>query len=144
MKQLHSRVIAVVAAVVLAACASNPSPAPAPAMSSTTAPATQAQGDGALGPDAGNQPSAACLAAKLRAAEPLPVSLIPEAVLRQARSGSVTVRYDVVGGKAANAKVVASEPAGLYDAYALRYASTYTEPTGATVAGCIMHTSIKF
>jgi hypothetical protein len=140
MKQL----ISILGAVMLAACASNPSPTSAPTPASATAATTQAQSGGALGQDLGNQPSAACLAAKLRAAEPLPVSLIPEAVLRQARSGTVTVRYDVVAGKAANAKVVASEPAGLYDAYALRYASTYTEPTGATVAGCIMHTSIKF
>jgi hypothetical protein len=54
------------------------------------------------------------------------------------------VRYDVIGGKAANAVVVASEPPGLYDAYALRHANAYTEPTGATVRGCIMTTNIKF
>jgi hypothetical protein len=80
----------------------------------------------------------------LLAAAPLPVSLIPESVLRKALSGWVTVRYDVVAGKAKNAVVVASEPVGLYDAYALRHANAYTEPTGATISGCVMHTSIKF
>jgi hypothetical protein len=74
----------------------------------------------------------------------LPVSLIPESVLRRAQSGWVTVRYDVVAGKAKNAVVVASEPVGLYDAYALQHANAYSEPTGATISGCVMHTSIKF
>jgi hypothetical protein len=90
------------------------------------------------------QVSPECLAAKLRPAESMPVSLIPEAVLRQARSGFVAVRYDVVAGKAANVVVVASEPPGLYDSYAVRHAGSYTEPSGATVRGCIMTTNIKF
>ncbi len=138
--------ISILAAALLAACASNPAPTGAASSAASTAPSPspQAAGGGVQGQDGAAQPSAACQAAKLRAVEPLPVSLIPEAVLRQARSGWVTVRYDVVAGKAANAKVVASEPAGLYDAYAVRHASAYTEPTGATVSGCIMHTSIKF
>lgn len=85
-----------------------------------------------------------CLAARLRPADPMPVSMVPEEVLRKAQSGWVAVRYDVVAGKAANAVVVASEPRGLYDAYVLRHASLYTEPTGATVRGCIMTTNIKF
>lgn len=85
-----------------------------------------------------------CLAAKLRPADPMQVSMVPEDVLRKAQSGWVAVRYDVVNGKATNAVVVSSEPPGLYDAYVLRHASAYTEPTGATVRGCIMTTNIKF
>jgi hypothetical protein len=74
----------------------------------------------------------------------MPVSMVPEDVLRKAQSGWVAVRYDVVAGKAANLVVVASEPPGLYDSYVLRHAGAYTEPTGATVRGCIMTTNIKF
>lgn len=85
-----------------------------------------------------------CQAAQLRPADPMPVNLVPDEVLRQARSGWVAVRYDVVSGRASNAVVVASEPPGLYDAYVLRHARAYTEPTGATVRGCIMTTHIKF
>lgn len=90
------------------------------------------------------QVSPECLAAKLRPAEALPIRLIPDDVLRKAQSGWVAVRYDVVGGKAANATVVASEPPGLYDSYALAHARAYTEPTGANVRGCLMTTNIKF
>ncbi len=140
MKQL----VSALAAVLLAACAANQPPTSATGPSPGPAAAAQPHSAGAADLAGATQPSAACQAAKLRAVEPLPVSLIPDAVLRLARSGSVTVRYDVVAGKATNAKVVASEPAGLYDAYALRHAGAYTEPTGATVSGCIMHTSIKF
>jgi hypothetical protein len=92
----------------------------------------------------GGSPAAAlkvspeCQAARLRPADPMPVSMVPDEVLRKAQSGWVAVRYDVVGGKAA------SEPPGLYDAYVLRHASAYTEPTGATVRGCIMTTNIRF
>lgn len=95
-------------------------------------------------PGAALQVSPECLAAKLRPAEPMPVALIPDEVLRKALSGYVAVRYDVVAGKARNAVVVASEPAGLYDAYVLRHAAAYTEPSGATVRGCIMTTNIRF
>jgi hypothetical protein len=118
------------ATLLLAACASQP----------PTGPGAAAAGAGG----AAIQVSPECQAAKLRPADPMPVTLIPDDVLRQARSGYVAVRYDVVAGKAANAVVVASEPRGLYDAYALRHASAYSEPTGATVRGCIMTTNIKF
>jgi hypothetical protein len=121
--------IPLLATLLLAACASQP-------------PAGSATGTGAG--SAAIQVSPECLAAKLRPADPMPVSLIPDDVLRQARSGYVAIRYDVVAGKATNAVVVASEPRGLYDAYALRHASTYSEPTGATVRGCIMTTNIRF
>ena len=90
------------------------------------------------------QTSPECVAARLRPADALPIALIPDEVLRKAQSGWVAVRYDVVAGKAANAVVVASEPQGLYDSYALTHARAYTEPTGATVRGCIMTTNIKF
>jgi hypothetical protein len=111
----------------LASCATQPSPSPS------------------AGPQgAAIAVSPECLAAKLRPADPMPVSMVPEDVLRKAQSGWVAVRYDVVKGKATNAVVVSSEPPGLYDTYVLRHASAYTEPTGATVRGCIMTTNIKF
>lgn len=85
-----------------------------------------------------------CQAANLRPVDPMPVSMVPDEVLRQARSGWVVVRYDLAGGRLRNAVVVASEPAGLYDAYVLRHASAHVDPTGATVRGCIMTTHIRF
>ena len=90
------------------------------------------------------QISPECLAAKLRAVDPLPASAIPDEVLRKAQSGWVAVSYDVVAGKAQNVKVVASNPSGLYDSYVLRHTSNYTEPSGATTRGCIATTNIKF
>jgi hypothetical protein len=117
----------IIASALLAACAS---------------PSTQPQARDATA--ALQQVSPECLAARLKPADALPVALIPEDVLRKAQSGWVAVRYDVVAGKAANATVVASQPPGLYDTYALRHAQAYTEPTGATVRGCIMTTNIKF
>lgn len=98
----------------------------------------------AAAPGAALQVSPECLAARLRPADAMPVTLIPDEVLRQAQSGYVAVRYDVVDGRARNPVVVASQPAGLYDAYVLRHAAAYTEPTGATVRGCIMTTRITF
>ncbi len=85
-----------------------------------------------------------CLAARLRPADPLPASAIPDEVLRKAQSGWVAVSYDVVAGRAQNVRVVASQPPGLYDPYVLRHASAYTEPSGATVRGCILTTNIRF
>jgi hypothetical protein len=133
----------IITALLLGACATSQLPVGTPASTATQpqAGAGAAQGQSGSG---SNQASAECQAAKLLPAAPLPVSLIPESVLRKAQSGWVTVRYDVVAGKAKNAVVVASEPVGLYDAYALRYANAYTEPTGATISGCVMHTNIKF
>jgi hypothetical protein len=95
-------------------------------------------------PSAVPQISPECLAAKLRAVDPLPASAIPDEVLRKAQSGWVAVSYDVVAGKAQNVKVVGSNPSGLYDSYVLRHTSNYVEPTGATVRGCISTTNIKF
>lgn len=114
-------------ALVLASCATQ-APPPSPGGAAAAVPAVSPE----------------CLAAKLRPADPMPASMIPDEVLRQARSGWVAVRYDVVDGKARNAVVVASDPPGLYDAYVLRHARAYTEPTGATVRGCIMTTHVKF
>ena len=122
-----------IATVILASCASqSPEPPGATAGTLATSKAT------------GTQATPECLAAKLRPAEAMPVSLIPDDLLRKAQSGWVAVRYDVVAGKARNAVVVASDPPGLYDAYALKHADSYTEPTGANVRGCIMTTNIKF
>lgn len=88
--------------------------------------------------------SADCLAMKLKPADPMPASAIPEEVLRKAQSGWVAMRYDVVAGKAHNVTVIASSPPGLYDAYALNYARQYSEPSGASVRGCVMTVNIKF
>ncbi len=74
----------------------------------------------------------------------MPVGMVPDEVLRKAQSGSVSVRYDVLKGQARHAMVVASNPAGLYDDYVLRHVNAYTEPTGASVKGCVMTTEIKF
>ena len=90
------------------------------------------------------QSSPECLAAKLRAADPLPASAIPDEILRKAQSGWVAVSYDVIAGKSQNLKVVASNPPGLYDSYVLRHVSNYTEPSGATTRGCLVTTNIKF
>lgn len=110
---------------------------------STLAP-TAPEASAAVRDDSLRQISAECLAAKLVAPASMPVGMIPDGVLRKAQSGSVSVRYDVVSGKARNAVVVASSPPGLYDAYVLRHVDAYTEPTGATVRGCVMTTDIKF
>ena len=88
--------------------------------------------------------SAECAAAKLKSATALPASAIPDDILRKAQSGWVSIRYDVIAGKAQNLKVVSSSPPGLYDAFVLRHASTYAEPTGSTVRGCVMTVNIKF
>jgi hypothetical protein len=90
------------------------------------------------------QISAECQAAKLKPVDPLPINAIPDEVLRKAQSGWVAVSYDVISGKAQNLKVVGSSPSALYDSYVLRHTSNYTEPTGATVRGCIATTNIKF
>ena len=85
-----------------------------------------------------------CLAADLRPMDPLPASAIPEDILRKAQSGWVAVNYDVVAGRAQNVRVVSSSPPGLYDAYVLRHAATYTEPSKASVRGCVTTTNINF
>ena len=90
------------------------------------------------------QSSPECLAANLKPSDPFPSSAIPDAILKRAQSGSVAMRYDVVAGKAQNVSVVASNPPGLYDSYALQHANRYREPSGKTVSGCIMTIDIKF
>ena len=90
------------------------------------------------------QSSPECLAANLKPSDPFPPSAIPEAILKRAQSGSVAMRYDVVAGKAQNVSVVASNPPGLYDSYALQHATRYREPGGKTVSGCVMTIDIKF
>lgn len=114
------------------------------ALLALTACATQVPSSTSAGSGGALQASPECQAARLKDPDPLPVSALPEDVLRKAQSGYVVVRYDVVAGRAGNATIVASEPRGLYDAFVLRHASAYTEPTGATVRGCIMTTNIKF
>ncbi|MFN9506190.1 MAG: hypothetical protein ACK57J_16830 [Rubrivivax sp.] len=74
----------------------------------------------------------------------MPVSAIPEAVLRQARSGWTVVRYDLVAGKVRNLTVAASHPAGLYDPYALAHAARYVDTSGAQAKGCYMTVEISF
>jgi hypothetical protein len=107
--------------------------------------ATQGPGSSVPGQqDAMLKASPECLAANLRPAEPMPVGLLPDELLRRAQSGWVAVRYDIVAGRARNPVVVASQPPGLYDEYVLRHASEYSEPTRATVRGCIMTTHIRF
>ncbi len=132
----------VVACVLQAACttlAPTSSQAPTPSAAPTAAAAAASTAAPEL-----LQVSAACKAANLRAAAPLPVSALSEAVLRRAQSGWVAIRYDVLAGRAHNLRVVSSNPPGLYDDVVLRHAGTYTEPTGATVQGCIMTTHIRF
>ena len=90
------------------------------------------------------QSSAECLAQNLKPGEPFPASAIPEAVLRKAQSGWVAMRYDVIAGVAKNVVVVASSPAGVYDAAAVQHAARYRDPSGSTVRGCIMTIDIKF
>lgn len=85
-----------------------------------------------------------CVAKNLAAGEPFPASAIPEAARVRRQSGWVAVRYDVVGGVASNLTVVGSEPAGLYDAAALRHAAHYRDPGKATVSGCVMHIDVRF
>ena len=85
-----------------------------------------------------------CLAANLKPSDPFTPSAIPEAILKKAQSGLVAMRYDVVAGKAQNVSVVASNPPGLYDSYALQHANRYREPSGKTVSGCVMTIDIKF
>jgi outer membrane biosynthesis protein TonB len=90
------------------------------------------------------QSSAECLAQKLKSSDPFPASAIPAAALSQRQSGWVAMRYDVIAGTAQNIAVVASRPAGVYDAAALQHAARYRDPTRSTVRGCIMTIEVKF
>lgn len=115
----------------LAACATAPTPGPG------------AAGSASAGEDLLKN-SAECEAARLKAPAPLPVSAIPDEVLRKRQSGWTTVRYDVVAGAPQNLRVVASSPPGLYDPYALRHAQAYSDPGGGSARGCIMTVNIRF
>jgi len=117
------------ACIALAACATNPA-------GTGTASAPGAAKSFASSPE--------CLAANLKPSEPFPASAIPEAVMQKAQSGFVAVRYDVVAGRAQNLAVVSSTPQGLYDSYALQHAGKYRDPSGKTVAGCVMTIDIRF
>ena len=90
------------------------------------------------------QSSAECLAQKLKSGDPFPESAIPAAALSNRQSGWVAMRYDVIAGAAQNIAVVASRPAGVYDAAAVQHAARYRDPRGSTVRGCIMTIEVKF
>lgn len=90
------------------------------------------------------QSSPECLAQKLQSGDPFPASAIPAAALSQRQSGWVAMRYDVIAGTAQNIAVVASRPAGVYDAAALQHAARYRDPTRSTVRGCVMTIEVKF
>ena len=68
------------------------------------------------------QSSAECLAQKLKSGDPFPESAIPASALSNKQSGWVAMRYDVIAGAAQNIAVVASRPAGVYDAAAVQHA----------------------
>lgn len=100
-------------------------------------------GAGAAGEDP-TQMSAECRAAGLRPPPPMAASAIPDEVLRRRQSGYATVRYDLVQGQPQNPRVVASQPPGLYDPYALRHALAQADPGGHSVRGCILTVNIQF
>jgi hypothetical protein len=129
-------------AAALVGCGSAP-PTTAPAVSGSAPAAaegpTLAQARAGLPPE-----SPECLSPKIRKPDPLPASAIPEAVLRQARSGWTVLRYDLVAGRVSNLTVAASHPAGLYDPYALAHASRYADSSKASAKGCYMTVEIKF
>ena len=136
--------LACVAGLLATGCAAPPgggSPGGSAAGPGVPAPAgpTLAQARAALPPE-----PAECLSPKIKKPEPMPVSAIPEAVLRQARSGWTVVRYDLVAGKVRNLTVAASHPAGLYDPYALAHAARYVDTSGAQAKGCYMTVEISF
>ena len=144
MKQLSSlpALSLLCALAVLAACAAAPQPGASPAAVAGTAkiyPESLAQARAGFAPE-----SPECLSPKIKKPEPMPVSLIPESVLKQAKSGWSAVRYDLVNGKVANLGIVASNPAGLYDSYALAHAARYVDSSGANAKGCYMTVDIKF
>lgn len=126
----------VLAGLVLAGCAST-----APGGRGASA---DAAAGGADAGRAGLQESAECRAAQLRPADPMPASALSPEMLQRARSGYVSMRYDVVKGRSDNILVVLSSPPGYYDAIALRHAREYRDPSGATVRGCLMTVNVQF
>ncbi|MDP3222413.1 MAG: hypothetical protein Q8M96_04680 [Rubrivivax sp.] len=129
MKQTATLTLALTLALVLGACATQ--------TSEPYKPLAEAQ---AKLP----QSSPECLAKKIKAGDPLPASAIPEATLQKRQSGWVAMRYDLTAGKPQNIEIVASHPAGLYDAPALEHAARYRDPAGTTVRGCVMSIEVKF
>lgn len=126
---MKTRILYLLPAVIaLASCAQQQQPSPVAPGSAMDA----------------QQMSPECRAARLKPVDPMPVSTIPEAILRKAQSGWVAVNYDVIDGKARNLRVVSSNPPGLYDAFVLRHVAAYAEPSGATVRGCLTTTNIRF
>lgn len=125
--------------VLLAACATGAGTAPSVGNAAPAAYVSLDEARAAL-----PQSSAACLAQKLKASDPFPASAIPDAALSQRQSGWVAMRYDVVAGTAQNIAVVASRPAGVYDAAALQHAARYRDPSKSTVRGCVMTIEVKF
>jgi hypothetical protein len=128
-------------AAVLAGCAApgGPDATPVPAGGTGPFPASLAQARATFPPE-----SPECLSPKIRKPEPMPVSMIPDEVLKQARSGWAAVRYDLVNGRVTNLVLFASNPPGLYDRYALAHAARYVDSSGATAKGCYMTVEIKF
>lgn len=126
---LPLRLTLLVAAATLAACAGVP-----------TAPGANT---GGIDPSLLKE-SPECAAAKLKPADPLPASALPEDVLRKAQTGFVAMRYDVVRGRAENVVVVASNPPGVYERYAVAHARNYRDPGGGSAPGCIMTIHIRF
>lgn len=90
------------------------------------------------------QESEECKAAQLKAPEPMPASALSADMLRQARSGHVSLRYDVIQGRAENIVVALSQPPGLYDDIALSHAKAYRDPAGRTARGCLMTINVQF
>lgn len=117
----------------------TPGAAGSPGAAGASTEQTLAQARSALPPE-----SPECLSPKIGKPDPLPVSAIPDAVLRQLRSGWSVIRYDLVGGRVTNPVVAASNPAGLYDPYALAHAARYQDRSGANAKGCYMTVEIKF
>lgn len=130
--RLASRLSSVLAVLLLAACAT---PGGREAGS---------RADGAAATEDLTQMSAECRAAGLKAPPPMAVSAIPDEVLRKRQSGYTTVRYDLAQGQPQNLRVVASQPPGLYDRYALRHAMAQADPGGRSARGCILTVNIQF
>ena len=131
--------------IVLASCATGTGPSPSSPSTSTTSSNTNQtyvpleEAHASL-----PQSSAECLAQKLKAGDPFPESAIPASARSNRQSGWVAMRYDVIAGAAQNIAVVASRPAGVYDAAAVQHATRYRDPRGSTVRGCIMTIEVKF
>lgn len=132
--------------IVLASCATGTGPSPGSPSTSTSTTSNTNQTYVPLEEARATLPqsSAECLAQKLKPGDPFPESAIPASALSNRQSGWVAMRYDVIAGAAQNIAVVASRPAGVYDAAAVQHATRYRDPRGSTVRGCIMTIEVKF